>query len=259
MHRKTHGYVPRPDRNTEVRARLRQLAEKYPRYGGSMLYLMVRREGFVVNHKRFDRLYRLEGLKMRLRGRRKRARHLRVALPPPERPDETWSMDFIHDALATARPFKCLTVVDNLTRQAPAIRVAHSIRGRDVVEALERLRLRGRKPKRIVVDNGPEFRSRALGLWALRHGVELCFIDPGKPVQNAFIESFNARFRAECLSAQWFGSLEQARLFIEVWRKEYENERPHGSLNGKTPNEFAETFGIGVPNISPALSLSVAT
>lgn len=163
-------------------------------------------------------------------------------------------MDFIHDALATTRPFKCLTVVDNLTRQAPAIRVAHSIRGRDVVEALERLRLRGRKPKRIVVDNGPEFLSRALGLWALRHGVELCFIDPGKPVQNAFIESFNARFRAECLSAQWFGSLEQARLFIEVWRNETESERPHGSLNGKTPNEFAEIFGIGVPTIIPALS-----
>lgn len=166
-----------------------------------------------VNHKRVDRIYRREGLSLRLKTRRKRASYLRVAFPVPTRTDETWSMDFIHDALVSGRPFKCLTIVDYFSNESPANRVDHSIRGKDVVATLERLRKRGRKPATIVVDNGPEFRSEAMGLWPKLHGVRRHFIEPGHPLQNAFIESFNSRIRAECLSAQWYRTLKEARVF----------------------------------------------
>lgn len=252
LHRKTFFYRPGPDRNAELARRLRELAAQYPRYGSEMRYHLLRRE-MKVNHKRVDRIYRREGLSLRLKTRRKRASYLRVALPVPARPDEAWSMDFIHDALSSGRPFKCLTIVDHFSKESPANRVDHSIRGKDVVATLERLRKRGRKPGTIVVDNGPEFRSKALALWATLHGVRLHFIEPGHPVQNAFIESFNSRIRAECLSAQWYRTLEEARLYIEAWRKEYENVRPHSSLGGMTPKEFADRSRVGVTEISAVL------
>lgn len=249
LHRKTYFYKPRPDENLFLRQRLKELAERYPRYGAPMLYYMLRRE-MVVNHKRVERIYRLEGLSLRLKNRQKRFRYLREARPLPSRPDDVWSMDFIHDALASGRAFKCLTIVDQCTKESPRIRVDHSIRGHHVVDTLEQLRLSGRKPKALVLDNGPEFRSKAIALWTALHNVKIHFIEPGKPVQNAFIESFNSRFRSECLSTQWYSTLDQARLFIEAWRKEYEDVRPHSSLGGKTPKEVAESFRLSEENVA---------
>lgn len=259
IHRKTYHYHPRADRNEALRKRLRELSERYSRYGSPMLYLLLRREGMVVNHKRVERLYREERLSLRLKQRRKRTGYVREAMPVPDMPDVVWSMDFIHDALASGRGFKCLTMVDHCTRESPGSRVDHSIRGKDVVQVLERLRRKGRKPSMIVVDNGPEFRSKALALWAAFHDVRLYFIDPGKPIQNAFIESFNSRIRAECLNAQWFSSLEQARLVIEAWRKEYEQDRPHGSLGGKTPKEVANEFFARLSEPRQSLRSSLVT
>lgn len=240
LNRFTWWYQKRPDRNDELRKRIRELVAQNPVYGSPMIHYFIRREWKTpVNHKRTERLYREEGLSMRLRKKRKRLRHLRLALPVPERRDEVWSMDFIHDRLSTNRALKTLTVIDHCTRESPFLHANNSIRGGDVVDLLEVQRLHGRKPSVIVVDNGPEFRSKAMQVWTTKHNVRLHFIEPGKPYQNGFIESFNGRFRAECLDRNLFETLDAARLFIEAWRVQYENERPHSSLKGLTPKEYA--------------------
>jgi putative transposase len=238
LNRSSFGYQPLPDRNGKLRQRLKELAARYPRYGSPLMIELVRREMGVINHKRIERVYQQEGLSLRRKARKKRLRHLREALPVPEQPDQVWSMDFIHDQLTTGRRLKCLTIVDHCSREAPAIHADHSVRGKHVVEILERLRAQGRLPKVLVTDNGPEFTSRVLAAWAAPHGVRLFFIEPGKPTQNAFIESFNGKFRDLCLNQNWFSTLAQAQLVIEAWRKEYNNERPHSSLDGLTPQEF---------------------
>jgi putative transposase len=207
-----------------------------------MLWELLKREGFDVNHKRVERLYKLEGLSLRTKKRKKKVRHLREALPVPEHSQDVWSMDFVFDELVNCRRFKCLTIIDHCTRESPAIHVDTSIRGVHVVEVLERLRLEGKKPQVIVMDNGSEFTSKALAAWASKHNVRLFFIEPGKPTQNAFIESFNGKFRNECLDQHWFSTVHEARLIIETYRKEYETERPHSSLGGLTPKEFAQTI-----------------
>lgn len=162
-------------------------------------------------------------------------------------------MDFVHDALASGRGFKCLTMVDHYSRECPEIRIDHSIRGHHVVESLEQLRLSGRKPNSLVLDNGPEFRSKALALWAVLHDVKIHFIEPGCPTQNAYIESFNGKFRNECLSTQWYRTIDEARLFAGAWRKEHFEVRPHRSLGGKTPKEVADQYRIGVTKNSACL------
>lgn len=241
LNRFTWWYQKRPDRNEELRKRLRELAAQNPAYGHPMLYYQIRREWKgPVNHKRTERLYREEGLSMRLKKKRKRLRHLRLALPIPEKRNDVWSMDFIHDRLSTNRSLKTLTVIDHCTRESPFLHSAHSIRGSDIAALLEAQRLIGKKPRTIVVDNGPEFRSKAMQVWATKYNIRLHFIEPVKPQQNGFIESFNGRFRAECLDRNLFETLDAARLFIEAWRVQYENERPHSSLNGLTPKEYAE-------------------
>lgn len=219
---------------------MKELAAKYPVYGHPMLYDMLRKEWPTpINHKRTERIYQQEQLSLKRRGnKRKRLRHLRVALPKAEHRDDVWSMDFIHDWLGTNQKLKCLTMVDQCTRELPDLLADISIRGFHVVDVLERLRLQGRKPKAIVVDNGPEFRSKALHVWVTKHQVDLRFIEPGKPQQNAFIESFNGRFREECLDRNLFENLDHARLFIAVWKREYETVRPHSGLGGLTPKEF---------------------
>jgi putative transposase len=238
LNRSSWGYEPRPDRNAELRKRLKELAARYPRYGSYQMYFILRNEMGAINHKRVDRVYRQEGLSLRRKAKRKRLRHLREAMPVPDRQDEVWSMDFIHDQLTTGRRLKCLTIIDHCSREAPALHADHSIRGIHVVQILERLRAQGRKPKVLVTDNGSEFTSRAMAAWAAPHGVRLFFIEPGKPVQNAFIESFNGKFRNLCLNQNWFSTLPQAQLIIEAWRKEYNNDRPHSSLDGLTPQAF---------------------
>lgn len=237
--RSSHHYKPRPDRNAVLREKIKKLAAQYPCYGSPQLWDLLRKEEKTLSYNRLERIYRKEGLSLRKKRKKKRPRHLREAMPVPERQDEVWAMDFVHDQLIDFKRFKALTIIDQCTRESPAIYAARSIRGSDVARALERLKIAGRKPKTIVVDNGPEFISRALARWAQLNDVRLFFIEPGKPTQNAFIESFNGKFREFCLNQNWFSTIEEARLIIEDWRKHYEEVRPHSSLGGLTPKEFA--------------------
>ena len=232
-------YRSRRPEAADLRQRLRELAVERPRYGYQRLWVLLRREGWQVNHKRIYRLYREEGLKLRKRRRRARAQVERVPLPLPTRADERYSMDFMRDTLAAGRVFRTLNIVDDYTRECLAIEVDTSLPGARVVRVLERLAAMGRQPLHIVVDNGPEFASKAVDQWAATRGVSLRFIDPGKPMQNAYIESFNGKFRDECLSQHWFISLEEARSVSEEWRIDYNERRPHRSLQQQTPAEFA--------------------
>jgi len=204
-----------------------------------MLHLLLKREGLVVNHKRTERLYREEGLALRKKRRRKGAAGARVMLPPPQRTNERWSMDFVTDSIITGRRFRALTIIDNYTRECPAIEVDTSLGGRRVVGVLERLSETRGLPETITTDNGPEFTGKALDEWAYRHGVKLNFIRPGKPIENAYAESFNGRLRDECLNTNWFISLNHARVVIEEWRRDYNEVRPHSALKGCTPKEYA--------------------
>ena len=227
------------DRNRDLRQRLRALAEERRRWGCPMLYQVIRREGFAVNHKRIERLYREEGLSLRRRRRRKRLSHLRVVRERPQAENHTWAVDFVHDSLLDGRRFRILTTIDEWSRESPALEVDVSLTGARVTRVLEQLcGVRG-APAVIQSDNGPEFTSRAMDQWAYAHGVRLQFIEPGKPIQNAFIESFNSRLREECLNEHVFVSLEDARRKIEQWRIHYNRERPHSSLGYLPPEEFA--------------------
>jgi putative transposase len=222
-----------------LRFRIRDLAHARPRFGYLRIWVLLRREGWGVNRKRVRRLYRLDGLQLRMRVRRRKhiALH-RGPAPRPAGPTERWSMDFVHDALADGRPFRILTVVDQWSRSSPLLEVATRMSGHSVGEALDRILAAASRPRSITVDHGTEFQSRALEDWAYRRGVELDFIRPGKPVENAFIESFNGRLRDECLNVHQFTSIADAQAKIEAWRLDYNQRRPHGSLGHLTPNEF---------------------
>lgn len=192
-----------------------------------------------MNRKRVRRLYRLDGLQVRMRVRRRKHMALhRGPAPVPTGPIERWSMDFVHDALADGRPFRILTVVDQWSRSSPLLEVASSMSGHTVGEALDRVLAGTGRPRSITVDHGTEFQSRALEDWAYRRGVQLDFIRPGKPIENAFIESFNGRLRDECLNVHQFVSIADAQAKIEAWRRDYNQLRPHGSLGHLTPTEF---------------------
>lgn len=224
-------YTIRRSVHVDLRLRLRELATLRPKWGYERLHILLRREGL--------RLYREEGLAVVRRRRQKRVSVPRVPLPTPTSANERWSMDFVADALSNGRAFRCFTLVDDLTRESPAIEVALSLPALRVIQVLDRVAASRGYPRSIVLDNGPEFAGRALDLWAHQHGVLLQFIRPGKPVENAFIESFNGRFREECLSTEWFTSLTDAQKAIESWRQDYNHVRPHSSLGGRTPAEFA--------------------
>lgn len=225
-----------------LRERLRELAEKRPRWGYRRLYILLKREGCQRNRKLVQRLYREEGLSVRKRRRRKMVAALRSPMTLPVNPNERWSIDFVRDTLADGRVFRGFTVVDDFTRECPAIEVDHSLPGERVARTLDRLSKERGLPKTIVCDNGPEFQGQALDFWAHRHGVAISFIQPGKPVQNAFIESFNGKLRDECLNETYFTSLSDAQLTIEAWRKDYNETRPHSSLGDLTPAEFAKNI-----------------
>jgi putative transposase len=218
-----------------LRLRLRDLAATRVRYGYRRLHILLRREGWRVNHKRVYRLYREEGLGIRVKRRKKLASAPRVLPPPATRPLERWSLDFLSDSLVDGRRFRVLTIVDTVSRVSPAIEIGVSLTGERVVTLLDRLRSTVGVPQRIVIDNGPEFISKALDAWAYQNGVQLEFSRPGKPTDNAFAESFNGRFRDECLNLHWFASLEEVRQTVEEWRIEYNTERPHRALGQQTP------------------------
>ena len=202
---------------------------------------MLRREGFMVNHKRVYRLYRMDNLMLR-RKKRKRVSRKRVPLPVPTRPNERWSMDFLSDQLADGRRIRVLAVIDEYSREALALEAATSFPGSAVALVLEGLAKARGYPKSIVSDNGPEFIGRALDTWAYEHKVLLDFIEPGKPSQNAFGESFNGKFRDECLNQNWFLHLREARLIMEKWRLDYNENRPHSSLGQLTPSEYVANW-----------------
>jgi putative transposase len=212
------------------------------RYGYRRIHTLLLREGWQVNHKRVYRLYRLDGLSLRLKSRKKRVSALRPVLAPPEAPHQQWRRDFVQDSLYDGRRFRALTLVDNMSRESPAIEVDTSLPGRRVVALLERLAQTHGLPQVLQVDNGPEFISQALDEWAHRHGVKLKFSRLGTPTDNPFIEAFNGRFREECLNQHWFVSLEDARQSIEAWRIDYNEVRPHPSLGNQTPVAYEAAY-----------------
>ena len=204
--------------------------------------MLLRREGWGINHKRVYRLYRAEGLQIRQKTPKRRvAVKTRGDREDAQAPNRCWAMDFVHDQLFEGQRFKMLTVVDTYSKVCPTIGVGIRYRGSDVVEALEHATKHHGTPKCIRVDNGPEFVSRDLDLWAYQQGVKLDFSRPGKPTDNAFVEAFNSRFRQECLNQHWFLNLHEAKTTIEQWRIEYNCERPHGALGDLTPQEFLQT------------------
>ena len=207
---------------------------------------LLRREGWKVNHKRVHRLYKLENLNLRIkRPRRSRADSHRQDREPATSLHECWSMDFVADQLFDGKKFRTLNIVDNYSRKCIDIYVDQGIKGDQVVEVLESIRIKKRiVPKRIRVDNGSEFISKALDKWAYDNSVIMDFSRPGKPTDNAYIESFNGSFRDECLNTNWFLSMEDAKEKIKNWRNEYNSFRPHSSLSGLTPNEFIATLNL---------------
>jgi putative transposase len=220
---------------------LRELAAARRRFGYRRLQVLLRREGFAVNHKRVYRLYVEEKLGLRRkRGRRRMpTTAARVPLKRPASPDEVWTMDFTQDAFASGRKFRTLNLMDGFTRYALRIEVDTSLPGLRVVRVLEDLKTRGRKAEVIVIDNGTEFTSQVVDQWAYENQVQLHFITPGRPMENGYMESFNGKFRDECLNENWFLDLADAQEKIETWRCDYNQVRPHSALGYLTPAEFA--------------------
>ena len=243
LSRASYDYKPVERNDADLREKIRELAQQRKRFGCPRIHLMLRREGIVINHKRTERIYREEGLSLRKRKRRKTAAIARVILPTPERPDERWSMDFVTDSIVTGRRFRALVIVDDYSRECLVTEVDTSLGGRRVVSVLEKLAESRGLPEVITIDNGPEFTSKVLDEWAYQRGVKLNFIRPGKPIENAYVESFIGKLRDECLNENWFINLKHAREVIEYWRIDYNEDRPHTSLGGLTPYEFVDNCG----------------
>jgi putative transposase len=252
--RPTVQYKPRKKPADElVRDRLRAIAQERPRFGWRRLRIMLRREGIVLNHKRLRRIYRAEGLQVRPRKKR-RVRLIRGNVaPPPTRLNEEWGLDFVHDYLLSRRKVRLLTIEDRLSREGLALEAGFSITSRYVIRILDAIAAVRGYPTRLRVDNGPENIAGAMLQWSIDHNVVLHFIDPGKPVQNAWIESFNGRVRDEFLNVFAFWTLDQIRDGADLWLVDYNEVRPHSSLGYLTPKEFVETLPT-----TPTPQLSVA-
>lgn len=237
--RSTYHYRSRRPEQAGLRKRIKEIAETRVRYGYRRIHVLLRREGWDVNVKRVCRHYREMGLQLRNKTPKRRVKaKLRSDRKMALEANDIWAMDFVHDQLFDGTKIRALTIVDTLTRLSPAIDVRRSYRGKDVVDTLESGAAEFGYPKTIRVDNGPEFISKELDLWAYVKGVTLDFSRPGKPTDNAFIESFNGKFRAECLNANWFMSLDEARAKCEAWRRDYNEVRPHSAIGNKTPMEL---------------------
>jgi putative transposase len=233
-------YESRKDLQEPLRRRLREIAATYVRYGYRRLTVLLRREGWKVNAKRVYRLYEEENLKVRSVERKKIARRQRVPAVQALGPNEGWSADFVSDKLTDGRSIRILTVIDQFARECVWLEADRSMSGPKVVAALTRaIEERGATPTSMTLDNGSEFAGRAMEAWAIAAGVQLCFIRPGRPVENGFIESFNGRLRDECLNVEWFASLAEARDKLAAWREHYNHHRPHSSLDDRPPSVFA--------------------
>ena len=243
----TYYYRARRPEPFELREKLKVLAAQRPRWGYRRLHVLLKREGHHVNHKLVFRVYRAEGLAVRRKKRKRMAASLRVVPPPPTRPRQQWTMDFTQDSLASGRQFRTLNVIDTFTRECLVIEVDHSLPGARVVRVLQRLvELQG-QPEAIRIDNGSEFTSAVVDAWAYERRIKLDFIRPGKPTDNGHIESFNGKFRDECLNENWFLNLDDAKRKIEAYRVDYNEVRPHSSLDNQTPMEFARSS----PGLTP--------
>jgi len=253
MSASAYRYEPAPDRNQSLREQILALAHRHRRYGAGMIYLKLRQTGQRVNHKRVDRLYAEAGLQVRRRRRKKVPVADRQPLGRPLSANQVWSMDFVFDRTAEGRVIKCLTVVDDATHESVAIVPERAIGGHALTRILDRLALERGLPQAIRTDNGKEFCGRAMLTWAHARGVRLFLIQPGKPNQNAYIESFNGRLRDECLNEHWFVSLAHARTVIEAWRREYNEERPKKSLGGLTASAYARQLAGKSATLTPGL------
>jgi putative transposase len=232
-------YQSRRD-DTALRQRLRELAQERLRFGYVRLHVLLRREGWKVNRKRVYRLYRDEGLKLRVKKRKRMTSSLRGKPQPTTQVDQLWTMDFVSDALSCGRRFRALTLIDAHSRECLALEVDTSLTGQRVVRVLEQLKEWRGLPQVIQVDNGSEFTSRMMDEWAYTNKVKLHFIEPGKPTQNGHIESFNGKLRDECLDMEWFTSLQEAKNIIEAWSEDYNSVRPHSALGQLPPAVWAQ-------------------
>jgi len=251
----TLRYLHYRDPQEALRIRLRELAGSRVRYGYRRLTVLLKREGWEVNAKRIYRLYTEEGLIVRTKKRKERAQRQRVAQGSALRPNQKWSMDFVAQRLPEGRWIRVLTVVDQYTRECVTLLADNTLSGEKVAIALDKALLQRGAPESITVDNGTEFTSKALDHWAYRNRVHLDFIEPGKPVQNGYIESFNGKLRDECLNVEVFFNLADARRKLYLWRRDYNNNRPHSALDDRTPAEFAAACSRGKVEAAPRLPL----
>src|ERR1700693_3619829 len=257
--RSLYRYRSRRPACAKLRERIGEIAAIKRRYGYRRVHILLRREGWAVNRKLTYRLYREAGLAVRRRKRKRIGPFERKPLPKPTAANRSWSMDFVSDGLADGRRIRCLAIVDDCTRECVALEVDTSITGTRVKAVLQRLSDTPGLPQSITVDHGPEFEGQVLDAWAYSTNVQLSFIRPGKPNENAYIESFNGKFRDECLNEHWLITLAHARSVIEAWRIEYNTERPHSSLGNLTPEEFATSRltqgeqGVSLPADSNAI------
>jgi putative transposase len=240
LNRSSGRYQSAKTPDTDLEARIRTLALARRRFGYRRIFLLLRREGVIVNKKKVYRIYRAAGLSVRRRKGRKKALGSREERREVQRPNGRWSLDFVSDQLTDGRRLKLMTVVDEYTREALRVVVSRSIRGDDVTRELEGIVAERGMPEEIQSDNGTEFTSNAVQEWAYRRGIKWRYIEPGKPTQNSYIESFNGRIRDECLNEHWFETVTEAKSLIELWRKDYNEHRPHSSLGGMTPAAFAQ-------------------
>ncbi len=246
--RSTYHYVSISPTQADLRKRIKEIAETRVRYGYRRIHVLLRREGWPVNAKRIYRLYRELGLQLRNKApKRKVKAKLREGRADPAQRNDVWAMDFVHDQLYDGTKIRVLTIIDTFTRYVPAIDARRSYTGADVVDTLERVCAELGYPKSIRIDQGPEFISKDLDLWAYTKGVELDFSRPGKPTDNAFIESLNGKFRAECLNAHWFMNLADARRKCESWRIDYNTCRPHSSIGYNVPADLMKSSGRTSP------------
>ena len=255
LYRATCRYQKRRSGDQPLRVRLRELSEERRRFGYRRLQVLLEREGWQVNHKRVYRLYVEEKLGLRRKRGRKRGT-VRQPLPAAVAANQVWSVDFMSDALSSGRRFRTLNIVDDYTRECLEIEVDTSLGGVRVVRVLEELKRRRGLPRQIRSDNGPEFVSRAVDQWAFEQGLQWHTIQPGRPMENGYVESFNGRFRDECLNENWFSSLADARRKIASWKQDYNERRPHSSLQYRTPVEFAaqSAAGFDTEDVGPGAS-----
>lgn len=242
LSRSVYAYVARRDDKEQIVERLGELSGDYPMEGFWKLYGRMRQEGDSWNHKRVWPVYQAMGLNIKRKAKRKPPKRGKAPLTQPEGANETWSMDFMSDSLSTGRKFRTLNILDDFNREALAIEISMSIPSEYVVRVLERIIYFRTKPKRLRVDNGPEFVAQAFVEWCKKEEIEILYIQPGKPMQNAYIERFNGSFRRDVLDANWFSSLEEVRHCAETWRLDYNLKRPHETLNNLSPIAFAAQF-----------------